>query len=419
MNTNKRQVRHVHVFSALGLVAVFVVGWMVTTSILHGEVVYQDTNVSSSTPEVVTTKGAGAASTTTAVDGEAIVIYPAVEGNTEHIQTPSEVRAVYLSQCTAGAPALRAKVVDFITSSNLNAVVLDIKDSSGGIAFPTDDPTLAPYVSHDCGASDMKAFIASLHQKNIYVIGRLTTFQDPLYTKAHPDLAVQSTKGGMWKNNGGISFVDVSAKPFWDYIVHLAQVSYLQIGYDEINFDYIRFPSDGPLSEAVYPYSKDTPKAEAVEAFFKYLHAHVQPDGASVGKDAPPMSADLFGMVSSHTDDLGIGQVLEKAFPYFDYIDPMDYVSHYPKGFDGYQNVNDHVYDIVYSEVKHAVARAKAAGYTSSKIRPWLQSFDYPVTYTPDMVEQQIKAEHDGGAQSYLFWDAGNKYVSLRQALQQ
>jgi hypothetical protein len=152
------------------------------------------------------------------------------------------------------------------------------------------------------------------------------------------------------------------------------------------------------------------------------------------------MSADLFGMTATNFDDLSIGQVLERALPYFDYIDPMVYPSHYPKGFNGYAKVNEHSYGIVNFSMERAVARtvgttSPVAGlthtrigtttpavyekpaYPASKMRPWLQSFDYPVPYTPAMVAEQIKANEDAGLASYLFWDPANKYTSLKAVL--
>lgn len=407
---------------ALCAVAVFVAAGLGTMYILqHQSVSYTRGSV---------TSAAGVASTsipieetaedTALVESSASPLPPVANAQgITHIRTPDTVRGIYMSQCVAGAPQLRAGLVKFVDESSLNTIVVDIKDFSGGIAFPTEDPLLSPNVSHECGAYDMKDFVASLHAKGIYVIGRITVFQDPTYTKAHPSEAVQSSKGGVWKNYGGLSFVDPGAKPFWDYIVRLSQVSYAQVGFDELNFDYIRYPSDGPLKEAVYTYGKDETKTEALEAFYKYLHGKLQSTGTTPGEDAPIISADMFGMVSSHTDDLGIGQTLESAFPYFDYIDPMIYPSHYPKGFDGYSDVNAHYYDIVVNETKAAAERAVAAGYTEEKIRPWLQSFDYPVAYTPKMVQGQIDAQKAGGnLESYLFWDAANKYLSLKQALQ-
>ena len=417
MNRNKSSIGK-SILSIGALAVIFFAGWALAANIWSPELVYQ--HESTSTPAAVAIAQETTTETTEpeVAEEETPITLPAVEGNTDHIKTPATVKAVYMSQCLVGAPGLRASLVDFIEKSELNAVVIDIKDSTGGIAFPTDDPLLSPYVSTNCGAYDMKEFVASLHKKGIYVIGRITVFQDPTYARAHPSSAVQSVHGGMWKNYGGLAFVDVGSKLFWDYIIRLSEISYRQIGFDELNYDYIRFPSDGPLKEAVYTHSKDKTKVAALEAFFEYLHTKVQPEGSVVGENAPVISADLFGMASSHYDDLGIGQVLENALPYFDYIAPMVYVSHYPKGFNGYERVNDHVYDIVYSEMKKASARAKAAGFAETKIRPWLQSFDYPVAYTPAKIEEQLKALHDAGLESYVFWDAANKYTSLREVLQ-
>ena len=280
----------------------------------------------------------------------------------------------------------------------------------------------------------MKDFVSALHAKHIYAIGRITVFQDPLYAAAHPELAVQSKKGGVWKNFGGLAFIDVGAQPFWDYIVELSKAAYQEVGFDELNFDYIRFPSDGPMNDADYTFEgTTTPKTVALENFFSYLSGQLRPLGI-------PISADLFGYVTVHVDDLGIGQVLERALPYFDYIDPMVYPSHYNSGFEGLKDVNSDPYKVVYTSLANAVLRAEATTtvvaafgetqiastspqlyekppFDKNKIRPWLQAFDYPVPYTPAMIEQQVQATTDAGLNSYLFWDAGNKYTSLRQLL--
>lgn len=365
-----------------------------------------------------------------------------------HVQTPSPVRAIYMTQCVVGTPSFRDSLVRFIENTELNAVVIDIKDFSGGIAFPTENPELSWAVSKQCGAHDMAAYIKTLHEKDIYVIGRITVFQDPLYTNAHPEQAVQNVNGGVWEDYKGLSFVDVGAHPFWDYIVELSKESYA-LGFDELNYDYIRYPSDGPMSEALYTYSDGKSKTQMLEEFFQYLTPQVRATGAV-------LSADLFGMTATNEDDLNIGQVLERALPYFDYVDPMVYPSHYPSGFHGYSNVNEHPYDIVRYAMDSAVARALAGTttvpalahlpimqtevvpahdgvatttrqvpsglyekrtYPASKIRPWLQSFDYPITYTPEMVAAQLEATYDAGLDSWLIWDAGNKYWALREVL--
>ena len=370
-----------------------------------------------------------AVSTPTSLVTEEVVQQPPP---TVHVPTPSPLKAIYMSQCVVGTPSFRDSLVLFIEETELNAVVIDIKDFSGKISFPTDNLILAGSVSSTCGATDMRAFIEKLHEKDIYVIGRITVFQDPHYTKEHPELAVQSTKGGIWKDNKGLAFVDVGAKAFWDYMVELGRISY-ELGFDELNFDYVRYPSDGPMSEVLYTHSGATSKPETLEEFFKYLTDELRPTGAV-------LSIDLFGMTATVESDMNIGQVLERALPYFDGVYPMVYPSHYPTGFRGYSNVNEHAYDIVKYAMDTAIMRAlatttkvealvherigtstpavyKKAAHDKDKIKPWLQSFDYPMYYSPEMVEEQIKATEDAGLDSWLFWDAGNTYNSLRQVL--
>ena len=361
-----------------------------------------------------------------------------------HLATPAVVRAIYMTQCVVGTPSMRDELVKLIDATELNAVVIDIKDYTGKIAFTPEDESLKDSVSEKCGAQDMKEFIGTLHEKNIYVIGRITVFQDPYYTALHPELAVKrlSDKELNWKDHKGLSFIDVSAKPYWEYIVKIANASY-EIGFDELNFDYIRFPSDGNMKDIYYSWNAEMGKSEALERFYIYLYDQLSASGgkSTDGQWKPVMSVDLFGMVTTNYDDLNIGQVLERAMPYFDFIDPMVYPSHYPTGFNGYKNVNEHSYDIVNFSLTRAVERTVATttsisalafarigtstpaiyrkpSYPASQIRPWLQSFDYPVTYTPEMVSAQIKANADAGLDSYLFWDPANKYRSLRTVLQ-
>lgn len=349
-----------------------------------------------------------------------------------HVPTPSPLKAIYMSQCVVGTPSFRSKLVDFIDATELNAVVIDIRDYTGKISFPTDNPVLHDSVSEACGANDMRAFIETLHAKKIYVIGRITVFQNPYYSSRYPDQAVQSKRGGVWKDHKGLAFVDVGARPYWDTVVELGKESY-KIGFDELNFDYVRYPSDGPMEDAVYTWSKDRSKQEVLEDFFVYLTEQLRPTGAV-------LSVDLFGMTTSNEDDLNIGQVLERALPYFDHIYPMVYPSHYPNGFNGYAKVNEHAHDIVKYSMDRALERTVATtttipslaytpvastsprlyskpSYPKEKIRPWLQSFDYPVPYTPAMVRGQIDATYESGLDSWIFWDAANKYTSLRAVL--
>ncbi len=349
-----------------------------------------------------------------------------------HLPTPEPMYAIYMTQCVVGTPSMRDSLVKFIDETKLNAIIIDIKDYAGKISYSTNNPALAGSVSEKCGADDMKDFIEILHDKGIYVIGRITVFQDPFYTKNHPEQSVQSKNrpGEPWKDYKGLSFVAVNAQPFWEYIVELSKESYA-LGFDELNYDYVRWPSDGPMSDIIYP-SRDL--ALELEKFFQYLSENIKPTGAA-------MSADLFGMTTTNVDDLNIGQQLERALPYFDYIAPMVYPSHYPKNFLGLGNPNSDPYRVVHYSMSEAARRAVATttsiasfvysrigtstpalyskpSYSAKKLRPWLQDFDYGKDYLPADILAQTKATYDAGLTSWFFWDPANRYTNLRQVLE-
>ena len=326
-----------------------------------------------------------------------------------HIPTPDTVKALYMTSWVAGTKGLRDKLLQIVDETEINSLVIDIKDYSGTISFELSNPKLKD--AEEIRIPDIKEFISELHKKQIYVIGRITVFQDPLYAKANPEQAVQKESDkSIWKDYKGLSFVDAGSRDFWDYIVDIAKESHA-VGFDELNFDYIRFPSDGNMKDVHFPISEkqvnEDPaygKAKVLKSFFKYLRKELAGSGVV-------MSADLFGMASTNRDDLNIGQVLEYAEPYFDYISPMVYPSHYPKGFNGYQDVNKYPYEIVKFSMDSAVERMIKASSSPQKIRPWLQDFDYPVIYTEKMVRDQIRATYDAGLTSWMLWDPSNTYT--------
>ncbi len=352
-----------------------------------------------------------------------------------HIKPPDSVKAVYLSQCGATSSKIRQRIFELVNDTEINSVVIDIKDYTGTISFPTE---LSGSKGKGCKVKDMKELIDKFHEREVYVIGRITVFQDPLYAKAHPELAVQSkSKNAPWSDYKGLHFIDVGAKPFWRYIVKIAHEAHQKYGFDELNFDYIRYPSDGPMKDARYDHSDYTNRAEELEKFFRYLSYNVKvPDRQG---HIPVISADLFGMVTTNYDDLTIGQVLERALPYFDFIAPMVYPSHYPKGFLGLNNPNKHVYKVINYSMQKAVERTisettpifsfkykkieqkdkaqnskplyKKPSYDKNKLRPWLQDFDYGGDYGAKEVRAQIKAVYDAGLNSWMLWDPANIYT--------
>ena len=378
------------------------------------------------------------ASTYTRTTAEPDTILPVVEKPkkpvVEHLKTPEKVKAIYMSQCVVGTPSFRERLVELIDTTELNAVVIDIKDFSGKLAFTTNNPLLSDSVSGDCGATDIEAFIKTLHEKDIYVIGRVTVFQDPYYSKLHPELAVKKASDGtVWEDFKGLSFIDVGAKEYWKHVVEIAKESYRK-GFDEINLDYVRYPSDGNMKDIAFMLGGQT-KAETLEAFFAYFYDELS-EPFDDFEDVPALSVDLFGYTTTNTDDLGIGQVLERALPYFDYVMPMVYPSHYNAGFIGIAKPATMPYEVVKYSMDEAARRTRllsaAAGSTSTstemlylkaqalkgrgeistdQLRPWLQDFDLGASYTPEMVRAQMRATYDAGLDSWALWDAGNTYT--------
>jgi len=345
-----------------------------------------------------------------------------------HLPTPERVKALYMTACVASTPTFREELVKLVDETELNSILIDIKDFSGYLSFKPTDTALADIVSKRCRAPDMKDFIKKLHDKGIYVIGRITVFQDPVLTKARPELAVKkASDGSVWKDNKGLSFTDVGSKEVWDYIVSIAKESYA-IGFDELNFDYVRFPSDGPMSDIAFTWSGNRKKADVLEDFFAYLHTEMEPVGAV-------LSADLFGMTTTNTEDLNIGQVLERAAPYFDYIAPMVYPSHYPPHFNGWANPNKYPYEVIKYSMDRAVQRFRATStsvalrgidpistttkpmlypkesWDIQKLRPWIQDFDYGGNYDVAEVKAQIQAVYDAGLTSWMLWAPSNRYT--------
>lgn len=336
------------------------------------------------------------------MSASAAVSVAEASSSVSHVPTPAAVKAVYMTACIGSGSALRNQVLDELKGSEINSIVLDLKDYTGTISY--EQTQVAGPKGKGCRIVDLPQFISKLHELGYYVIGRVTVFQDPLYSQYKPDMAVQSVShpGHPWKDKNGLSYMDPDFPGYWPYVTNIAEEAH-SIGVDEINFDYIRFPSDGDMSDAQFAIPQGQTKAEVITRFFKYLHDTLAPRGI-------PISADLFGQTTVSRDDMGIGQVLENALPYFDYVAPMDYPSHFVNGFMGYENPAEKPYEIIHGTMTDAVERTAAASTSLSKLRPWLQAFDLGATYTPDMVQTQIKAVYDTGLTSWMLWDPANRY---------
>ncbi len=321
-----------------------------------------------------------------------------------HQKTPESVKAIYMSNWVAGNEKMRSNLKNIIDTTELNSVVIDIKDYTGKIGFYVSDPKLKKFASSENRISDVKEFIGKLHESGIYVIGRISSFQDSFLVGTHPQFAVKDKKGNVWRDHKGIAWLDVGSKDVWNYLAMIGDEAY-SVGFDELNFDYIRFPSDGNMEDIVYPYSQGKVKSVALKEFFVFISKYFHDKNIVI-------SADLFGMTTSNYDDLGIGQVLEDALTYFDFVYPMVYPSHYPANFNNWKNPSEKPYEVILYAMSKAVSRANVASTSPNKLRPWLQDFSINGTkYTAEMVREQIKATYDSGLNGWLLWNASNVYT--------
>ncbi len=331
---------------------------------------------------------------------------------------PQIIKAVYVTAYSAGSNSYLDYLDSLIDSTEINAVVIDVKGSNG-------------YVSYDSGAEDVKNYNLSnkvirnidnlvnhFHSKNVYIIGRIAVFEDPVFAKARPELAVYdkdrtavSPEPGqrvLWQDVNGLSWMDPASKDVWDYNISLAEDAFYH-GFDEINFDYIRFPSDGNAEAMGFPvWQENTLMADTIKNFFEYIRQNLPNE---------KISADLFGLTTVNTDDMGIGQILENALESFDYVCPMIYPSHYENGFIGYENPAEHPYEVIRYSMNSAVYKKENLLPTQAnlaKFRPWLQDFDMGAEYTADMIKQEIKAVEDALQQDYagfMIWNPKNIYT--------
>ena len=324
----------------------------------------------------------------------------------QHIKTPNEVRGIYMTSWVASTNSIREGLVKLAKDTEINSIIIDIKDYTGKIAFLMKNPKVSEVGSSENRVKDMREFIKELHSQNIYVIGRIAVFQDPFLSSKRPDLAVKRSDGiTNWKDYKGALWLDPCSKEVWEYIIAIAREAE-SAGFDELNFDYIRFPSDGNMKDIKYPHCDATlAKPDLLENFFYNLKK-------GLNDLKVPISADLFGMVATNYDDLNIGQVLERAEPYFDYLSPMVYPSHYPNGYNGFVNPATKPYEVIKLSMDSAVKRLLTASSSPFKLRPWLQDFDLGANYDAAMIRKEKQAVYDAGLNSWLLWSPSNKYTT-------
>jgi len=323
---------------------------------------------------------------------------------------PEKMNVLYATSWSASSKTKMDYLTDLAKTTEANALVVDIKDYSGLLAYKTDNPDLQKYITVESRIKDPSGLVKTLHGEGIYTIARIVVFQDPALAAKRPDLAIKNSKTGkVWTDHKKLSWVDPASKDVWDYNIALAKDAFAK-GFDEVNFDYVRFPSDGDLTVMSYPsYNSATrTKSETIRDFFVYLRTSLKDEKISV---------DLFGLTVLASDDLGIGQVIEDTFGNVDYVCPMIYPSHFAPGFMGYKNPASYPYEVIKHSMEEAdkkLAAWKIANpdIPAAKIRPWLQDFNMGADYGVPEVKGQIKAVIETADSGWMMWSPRNVYTS-------
>jgi hypothetical protein len=307
--------------------------------------------------------------TTAVVVEDPIVLPQAVRVESKKHVLPAAIKGVYITAYSAGNKAKVKEIIDLIDKTELNAVVIDIKDYSGSILYDTQVPLAKEIGAVHNRIGDVQALIQLFHEHDIFVIARQTVFQDPLLASKKNDLAIKSKNGGTWRDFKGLSWVDPTKKEVWAYNVEIAKEA-AKLGFDEINFDYVRFPSDGNMSLVVYT-DAERSRTDVMREFYTYL-------GEEMDRSMAFISLDLFGFVMERHDGMSIGQRLEDSVDHVDAIAPMMYPSHYPAGHLGLANPAANPGIVIDNGMK------KGSPYFEGKraqVRPWLQAFHLGATY--------------------------------------
>ena len=327
----------------------------------------------------------------------------------------SDVRGIYLTRTSVNTKEKIANWISFAKKTNLNAFVIDVKDDDGLMLFTTSAAAkFVPKANEDAFYSkeEMKSVVSELKAAGIYVIARIVAFKDPSYARAHMDRAiVYKDTGAPYMGIYKVPWASAYDKQLWEYNVSVAKEA-AEVGFDEIQYDYVRFPelTEYDRNRVNLRKTGDDSFAECIQKFLIYSKKELAPYNV-------PLAADVFGLVSTAVDDLGIGQYWEAISNVVDYICPMVYPSHYANGSFGLSIPDQFPYETVYRSVLDGVRR-NCNIPTPARIRPWIQSFTATwvkghITYDENAIRKEIKALKDLGINEYMFWNASNRYVEM------
>lgn len=310
------------------------------------------------------------------------------------------MRGVHLTAWVAGSAKDRRVFLDRLAGTVVNAVVVPVKEYDGQVYIPG-VPAAVALGTVRIAIPDPKGLVADAKARGLLAVARVVVFKDDKLARKKPEWAVMDERGGLWKNQNGVVWVDPYRKEVRDYNISVAEAA-ARAGFDEVQFDYIRFPSDGDTRRCRYSrvdHSSATSQA-LIDEFL--VEARRRLDALGVG-----MSIAVFGMTTTAHDDLGIGQSLVKMTRRVDAVSPMMYPSHYARGEYGLPDPNREPYKVISWGLRDA--KRKLGG--AEKLRPYLQDFTLGFKYGPAQVRAQLRAARHQGVESWILWNPVNRYT--------
>jgi hypothetical protein len=320
---------------------------------------------------------------------------------TELVSAGRQVRGIHLTCWGAGSAKSRKELIRKISGSVINTVVVAIKETDGKVYIPGVEKA-EKWGSHENAIADPGAMLKDFKDAGLYTIARIVVFKDSSLPRVRRDLAVHTPSGDLWRSRNGATWADEYSREVWEYNVDIAERA-AKFGFDEIQFDYLRYPSEGNTALCRYskPHSRKTAVANLKE-FLEYAHKRLDPYKVKV-------SADVFGLTTTAKDDMGIGQDINTLVSGADYVYPMMYPSHYYPGEYSLKVPNKEPFKVINRGLRDALARL---GPDYARLRPYLQDFSlFGVHYGPSQVRAQLMAAHMNLLRSWVLWNAGNKYT--------
>ncbi len=321
------------------------------------------------------------------------------------------IRGLYINRFAAQSGKKMKRLIGIADSTEINAFVIDIKDEFG-LNFHSSDPLLQKNEGTAPKVANLKELVDTLNAHGILPIARIVVFKDSVAARMNPEHTIRRTDGSGWRDKKGLAWVNPYANAIWEYNFRVAEEA-IQMGFGEIQFDYIRFPEPyKSLPPQVFPEAAGRSKPQALAEFLNAANKRIDKYGIRT-------TADIFGLVTTVNGALEVGQMWEPLAKSVDVLLPMVYPSHYPHGAFGIRSPNAEPYNVIHIAMSRARERNAAIGITGQHVRPWLQAFTLGAPrYGATEMEQEKRAVYDSGYDSWVMWNPGSQYDIFVQAME-